>query len=244
MSTPSRTLADAAFTSWVQTLSGEDAPPRLLLHAAGCTGRARACLRVTPHFPLLLVTAGCSGARCLVAGAMWWPGALRGRTPQLRRALAGAFALLSALGLQYRIDTGYPVSIRELTEERMVRLPRDPATAMSRADVRLLLQRTVGAIGLFLTRPTGASDLAWTSAGLVALAGLEALAVRIHWPAVGWDAAWSPIVTGAEAHEAQERIGAAVETITREARNARARRQRPGAGIVPEDACCSEWWRE
>lgn len=244
MSISTLTRADAAFTTWVLTRSGEDAPARLLLHAPGCAQDSGACLRVAPHFPVLHVTAQCSGAHCFVAGAMSWPGALSGRTQHLRRALARALALASALGLRYRIDTGYPVSIRELTEERMVRLPRDPATATTRADVRLLLQRTAGAIGLYLTRPTDSGDLAWTGAGLVALAGLEALGVRIHWPAVGWDAVWSPIVTAAEYHEAQARLCTAAETITREASSVRARWKRPGAGVVHEDACCGEWWRE
>jgi len=186
MTTPVLAAAEAAFLSWAERLSPEDLPESLLAHAPLCSAGEAGCLQVEARFPFLRVSARCNGAEIIVPVALSWPRAIRGRTRDLRRALDRALEKAAALGLAVRIDRGYPASIHELTEERIVRLPCDPATATDRADVLLLLQRIAGAIGLFVTRPEVYSELAWTEAGLVALAMLEEFGVLLRALDLSW----------------------------------------------------------
>lgn len=190
--------AEAAFRAWAKALNPEELPDDLLPHAPGCLGDAEGCIAVSPAFPVLSVAARCSGAWAIVPVALSWSRAIRGRTADLRRALGRSLARGEQLGLRYRVDTGYPVSIRELTEDRVVRLPSDPAVARSRAEVLLLLQRTAGAIGLFVTRPAVYSELAWTQAGLVALATLAEIGVTVQWSKIGWEAGRDSMVACGE----------------------------------------------
>lgn len=88
-----------AFARWA-TAVPDDASPRLPdLHAPGC--HAEGCGRLRSAFPALEVAAWCSDSVALLAVALSWPRAVRGRTRRLRRALDDAWIVAVALG--YRL---------------------------------------------------------------------------------------------------------------------------------------------
>ncbi len=189
---------------WAASVPWHELPGALLEHRMSCDGET--CPRVEPRFPAFVLRAICSGDRILMGTGIWWPGSIRGGTRHLKLAMGDALRVAERLGFTIRVDAAPPTTWRDIVVDRLVRLSVGPDEAIKRDDVKTVLSRVVGAMGLVLSGVQEFSELGMTSAGLVALAGLDALGVPIAWDALVWDAITASRVTVEEVRTSRTRV--------------------------------------
>lgn len=214
MTNPALAAIEESFLAWSRATLGSARGYGIFRHRRGC--QVASCATITPDFPALRVHVSCTGSDALVAVTLSWPRAVRGRTRRLRRALDDAWIVAVALGYGLYVSPEPVPSARELFDDRFIRLPMSPGIVASRAEVRVALTRTVGALGWGLTDGRRAFPaLAETVAGAVALTLLEGLGVEIRWERLSWNADGAPIVADGDVTAARSAMTSATARLQR-----------------------------
>ncbi len=214
MTNPARTAIEESFLAWTRAIRGATRRHATFRHRHGCP--VESCETLTPDFPVLRVQVSCTGSDALAGAALSWPRAVRGRTRHLAWALDDAWVIGAAFGYGLYVSPEPVPAARELFDDHIIRLPMSPGIVASRAEVRVALTRTVGALGWGLTDGRRAFPaLAETVAGVSSLVLLDFLGVEIRWSALGWDRSIARSVTTEEVKAARQKLDAAIARLGR-----------------------------